>query len=108
MWLRLWRRFESWRFALPLLFVAHFPNFLFAPHWYFYKYLSWPAVVFWMTPLALLAYSIPFSCLGAGILRRFLSARLVERLIRIAAISVVPLHAALIHFYVANPMCSRE
>jgi hypothetical protein len=108
MLLRFWRRFESWSLALPLLCLAHFPNWLFAPRLTLARYVSWPVAAFWMTPLALLAYLIPLSCLAAWLLRRSLPERFVRRLIVTAAVLAVPLHAALLHFYVANPLCSRE
>lgn len=106
--LGLWRRFESWRLALPLLFLAHFPNWLFAPRLGLARHLSWPVVALWMTPLALLAHLIPLSCLAAWLLRRSLPERLVRRLIVTAALLALPLHAALVHFYIANPLCSRD
>jgi hypothetical protein len=103
-----WRRFASWSLALPLLFLAQFPNWLFAPRLSFAPYLSWKVVVFWMTPLALLAYLVPLSCLAAWLLRRTLPERFLRQLILGAAMAVLPLHAALVHFHVANPTCAGE
>jgi hypothetical protein len=103
-----WRRFASWNLALPLLVLAHFPNWLFAPRLSFAPSLSWRVVAFWMTPLTVLAYLVPLSCLAAWLLRRTLPERFVQRLILVAVVIVLPLHAALIHFHVANPICSRE
>ena len=78
------------------------PRLSFAPH------LSWKVVAFWMTPLTVLAYLVPLSCLAAWLLRRTLPERFVQRLILVAVVIVLPLHAALIHFHVANPICARE
>jgi hypothetical protein len=103
-----WRRFASWNLALPLLVLAHFPNWLFAPRLSMARYLTWKVVALWMTPLTVLAYLVPVSCLAAWLLRRALPERIVHRLILVAAVIVLPLHAALIHFHVANPICARE
>lgn len=104
----LWRRFEAWSLSLPLLCIAHFPNWLFAPPLSFARFLPWPVVVFWLTPLALLSYLLPLSCLGAWLLRRSLPERQVQRLILVATLAVVPLFTALVHFHIENPVCSRE
>lgn len=106
--LGIWRRFASSKLALPLLCLAHFPNWLFAPRASMAAYLPWTVVAFWMTPLTLLAYLMPLSCLAAWLAWRALPERLVRRLILAAAVSALPLHAALVHFHVANPICARE
>jgi hypothetical protein len=103
-----WRRFASWHLAPPLLVLAHFPNWLFAPRLSMARYLSWKVVALWMAPLTVLAYLVPLSCLAAWLLRPGLPERFVRRLILVAAVIVLPLHAALIHFHVANPICVRE
>src|SRR5262245_43962174 len=108
MLLRLWRRFESWSFALPLLFVAYTPNWLLAPRLYLTPHFSWVVVAFWMMPLTLLAHSIPLACLGTWLLRRSLPEHFVRRLILVTVVLALPLQAAIVHFYIANPLCSRD